>query len=419
MSVVKIQTIRNLGGAVRYVTQDYKIEHRLITTNDCFEYSIKSDFDYVTNEYNRLKNKDIETKSRMIIQSFSKEDNLTAEEAHKLGVELANQYLGTGHQFMVVTHEETDHFHNHIIFNSVNQQTMKMFDSKREHTIDDLRNENDLISLKYNLEIPAITNNKGYSLKEYISRTKGNSVKAKLENIIDDTIDSSESFDEFCKKIQEQGIKIRRGKYFSLTLENRTFRTKSLGINYLENSIKYRIENKDFSPYKTNFLQKEWFDKTDEKFINSIGLRKWATKKNIEYLSELSNRIYNDKDFLSKSDDERLNLYQFHFSKDVEKLDNTIVDIEQKKECFVTYRDSHSFILEYKNAENKSEFKKKHYKEFLQYDLAKKNIYILKEKYNITNEKELEKKLASLNKERNELYSMLNKNKKRNLDMER
>lgn len=419
MSVVKIQTIRNLGGAVRYVTQDYKIEHRLITTNDCFEHSIKSDFDYVTNEYNRLKNRDIETKSRMIIQSFSKEDNLTAEEAHKLGVELANQYLGTGHQFMVVTHEETDHFHNHIIFNSVNQQTMKMFDSKREHTIDDLRKENDLISLKYNLEIPEITNNKGYSLKEYISRTKGNSVKAKLENIIDDTIDSSESFDEFCKKIQEQGIKIRRGKYFSLTLENRTFRTKSLGINYLENSIKYRIENKDFSPYKTNFLQKEWFDKTDEKFINSIGLRKWATKKNIEYLSELSNRIYNDKDFLSKSDDERINLYQFHFSKDVEKLDNTIVDIEQKKECFATYRDSHSFILEYKNAENKSEFKKKHYKEFLQYDLAKKNIYILKEKYNITDEKELEKKLASLNKERNELYSMLNKNKKRNLDMER
>ena len=419
MSVVKIQQIRDLTRAVKYVTKDYKIEHRLITTNDCFEHSIKADFDYTTNEYNKLNNKSIETKSRMIIQSFSKEDKVTAEQAHKLGVELANQYLGTGHQFMVVTHEETDHFHNHIIFNSVNQQTMKMFDSKRKHTIDDLRHENDLISVKYGLKVPEVTNEKGYTLKEYISRSKGNSVKAKLENIIDETISNSVNFDDFCNKLQEQGVTIKRGKYFSLTLQNRTFRTKSLGINYLENSIKYRIENKEFVPYKKNFLEKEWFDKSSEKFINNIGLRKWATKKNIEYLSELSNKIYTDKNFLSKTDEEKLNFYQSHFIKDVEKLDNTIVDIEQKKECFATYRDSHSFILEYKNAENKSEFKKKHYKEFLQYDLAKKNIYILKEKYNITDEKELEKKLASLNKERNELYSMLNKNKKRNLDIER
>ncbi|MQQ79381.1 relaxase/mobilization nuclease domain-containing protein [Lactococcus lactis] len=418
MSVVKIQTIRNLTRAVKYVTQDYKIEHRYITTNDCFENSIKSDFDYVTNEYNRASNRSIETKSRMIIQSFSKEDNLNAEQAHQLGVELAEKYLGKGHQFMVVTHEETDHFHNHIIFNSVNQQTMKMFDSKRKHTIDDLRQENDLISVKHGLKIPEVTNEKGYTLNEYISRSKGNSVKAKLENIIDETIEKSSNFEEFCRKIEEQGISIKKGKYFSLTINSRTFRTKTLGINYLENSIKYRIDNKDFIPLKKNFLEKEWFDKDNEKFINNIGLRKWATKKNIEYLSELSSKIYNDKNFLSKTDDERLNFYQSYFTKDIQKLDNSIVDLEQKKECFAIYRDSHSFILDYKSAENKTEFKKQHYKEFLQYDLAKKNIYILKEKYNIRSEAELKERINSLNKERNELYSILNKNKKRNLDIE-
>ena len=84
----------------------------------------------------------------MIIQSFDSDDNLTPEQVHQYGVEFADNYLKGNHQYTVITHIETDHLHNHIVFNDIDFNTLKMFDSKRANTLDRLREENDKIYLK-------------------------------------------------------------------------------------------------------------------------------------------------------------------------------------------------------------------------------------------------------------------------------
>lgn len=213
----------------------------------------------------------------MIIQSFNSDDNLTPEEAHQYGVELAENYFKGKHQYVVITHIETDNLHNHIIFNSVNFVDLKMFDSKRKHTVNDLRKENDRISEKHNLSIVEAGRRKGITFNEYVSRAKGKSFKSKLENIIDKNIEKAKSFEEFLSLMEQQGYEHKQGpKYlaFKNPKSNKFMRTKTLGMNYFESSIKYRIENKDYTPLKQNIIDKQWIDKSQAKFKNNKGLRK-------------------------------------------------------------------------------------------------------------------------------------------------
>lgn len=65
--------------------------------------------------------------------------NITPEIAHKAGKELADNYLKGDHQYIITTHLDTDHIHNHIVFNQVRLSDLKMFDTTRKNTIDKLR----------------------------------------------------------------------------------------------------------------------------------------------------------------------------------------------------------------------------------------------------------------------------------------
>lgn len=144
----------------------------------------------------------------MIIQSFDGDDNLTPEQAHQYGVELAENYFKGKHQYTVITHTETDNLHNHIIFNSINFQDLKMFDSSRQHSLYDLRRENDRVSKEHGLfiiEIKGKKKDKYLAFNEYVSRAKKKSFKGTLEGIIDNTIQKANSFENFLNLMDQQG----------------------------------------------------------------------------------------------------------------------------------------------------------------------------------------------------------------------
>lgn len=416
MSIVKIQKVKQLSNLIDYAIQDYKIINQLVTSYECSLEMAKEDFQLVTDSYNNDRNKNKNIDSRMIIQSFNSDDNLTAEQVHNIGVEFANNYLKGNHQFIVITHEETDNFHNHIIFNSIDFNNLKIFDSKRQHTINDLRKENDLLSLKYNLTIPEKKYDKEISFKEYVTRSKGNSFKQKMEKAIDICISQSINYEDFLNRMNLEGYEAKEGKYLSFKniSSGKFLRTKTLGLNYLTESIKYRIEHKDFKPIKPDLINKEWIDKTQLKFKENAGLRKWATKKNIEYLSELSNRLYNNSNELKQGiiDENKIETFKELFEKDIINLDNELFSLEKSFICFQTYQNSFSLIQEYKKSENKQDYKKNHYQEFKEYDIAKKQIYILSKKYGIENQEQLEAKISDIKLDRNKLYGTLGTIKK-------
>lgn len=415
MSIVKIQKVKDLKAVINYSMQPHKTNEELITSYECSIETIDRDFKSVLVDYNEKNNSDKNMSARMIIQSFDSNDNLTPEQVHQYGVEFADNYLKGNHQYTVITHTETDNLHNHIIFNDIDFNKLKMFDSKRVNTLERLREENDKISENYGLSIieeGRKGRKKYFAFNEYVARSKKKSFKGNLEETIDKSISRSNSFDEFLGLMQREGYEHKQGKYLSFknSKSGKFMRTKTMGFNYLESSIKYIMENKDYSPIKTSIINRQWIDKSQEKFKNNKGLQRWATKQNINYLNELSSKLYKLNVSISELEENKEALMD-SFEKQLLGIDNEIFRLNKMKGCFRTYKKSHPLIRAYKKAENKKSFKQEHYHEFKEYDVAKRDMNYLKKNYGITDEAELQYKLSLMTKERNLLYGSLGKEK--------
>lgn len=418
MSIVKIQKIRNLDAFIYYGMQEHKTHDEIVSSFECSLDTIVRDFKSVLIDYNEKNNRNKNLSARMIIQSFDSDDNLTPEQVHQYGIEFADNYLKGNHQYTVITHTDTDNLHNHIIFNAIDFNNLKMFDSKRANSLHRLREENDKVSEKYGLSIieEGRKGRKKYlAFNEYVARSKKKSFKGNLEEIIDKNILKSNSYDEFLSLMQKEGYEHKQGKYLSFQnpKSGKFMRTKTMGFNYLESSIKYRIENKGYSPIKTSIINKQWIDKSQEKFKNNKGLQRWATKQNINYLNELSSKLYKLNISLSELDEIEANKEALidSFEKQLLGIDNEIFRLNKMKGCFQTYKKSHPLIVAYKKAENKMAFKQEHYHEFKQYDVAKRDMNYLKKNYDITDEAGLHYKLSLMTTERNLLYGSLGKEK--------
>ena len=414
--MIKIQKVKSLKAAVKYSVQNHKTNSDLITAHECTVESIEHDFKSAFMEYNDANHKDRELSSRMIIQSFSKDDQLTPEQAHQYGVEFAQNYLKDEHQYLVITHIESDHLHNHIIFNDVNFKHNKIFDSKRSNSLHRLRLENHKISELYNLSKINLnkSDKKFMAFNEYVARAKGKSFKEQLENAIDVHVQKASSYDEFLALMKADGYAYKQGKYlaFEHPKSKKFMRTKSLGMNYLESSIQYRIANKEYQPLKVDIINKKWIDKTEDKFKHNKGLERWATLQNIDYLNEINSRLYKNKMTLAQLDEVKNNAESFidTFTKQLNKIDDEIYTLEKMAGSFDEYKQSYEVMYTYKattDDEERRKIKQEHHQLFRRYDIVKRNIKILQNFYNINDEDELQSKLSLLKMDRNLLYGSL------------
>ncbi|EAD2343307.1 relaxase, partial [Listeria monocytogenes] len=303
----------------------------------------------------------------------------------------------------------------------------KIFDSKRENTLHNLRLINREISELYSLsQISLSKSDKKYiAFNEYVARAKGTSFKSQLENAIDINIQKANSFDEFLEFMKADGYEHKQGKYlaFENNKSKKFMRTKTLGMNYLESSIKYRIEHKDYQPLQVDIVNKKWIDKSQEKFKNNKGLERWATVQNINYLNEINAHLYKNKMTLKELDEIKSNAESFidNFNKQLLKIDDEIYTLEKMAGSFKEYKDSYSIMYSYKAAETEEERNKiKHDNNhvFRRYDIVKRNIKFLKSKYNISDEAELQRKLSTLKNDRNLLYGSLNVKGENVIDLE-
>ena len=153
MAISKIVKVQNLYACVAYCMRDNKVDSGLyVSTYACNIPTIVKEFEVVNNTRKAEKLRNFSVSDWMIFQSFAAGET-TPEQAHEIGQKLAKNYLGEGHQFMVTTHIDARHIHNHIVFNATNFQTLKSFDSRNKHIITDLRKENDNLCKEYGLSI--------------------------------------------------------------------------------------------------------------------------------------------------------------------------------------------------------------------------------------------------------------------------
>ena len=179
---------------------------------------------------------------RHLIQSFQVGET-TPEEAHKIGTELAQAVLGGKYEFVLTTHVDKGHLHNHLIFNAVSFVDYKKYQSnKRSYHF--IRRTSDRICAAHGLSVIEPGQDKGKSYKEYTAEKQGTSYKAKLKAAVDLLIPQVKDFEELLSRLQAAGYEIKRGKYISCRAagQERFTRLKTLGAAYAETAIEERIK---------------------------------------------------------------------------------------------------------------------------------------------------------------------------------
>ena len=226
-----------------------------------------------------------------IRQSF-RPGEITAEEANKVGYELAMRFTKGKHSFVVATHTDRQHIHNHVIFNSTALDGSRKF---RDFFFSALAVQrlSDLICLEHQLSV--------IEIKPYRERQKRTLYPPKESNrdrlcrVIDSVLDEKpKDYEDFLQKLEQQGYEVKRGKYTSVkgARQKRFIRFRTLGTGYSEDEIKAVLEGKaKHQPYQKKQAKEQPFQllvDIQEKMAEgkSVGYKKWATKFNLKEMSK-------------------------------------------------------------------------------------------------------------------------------------
>ena len=177
------------------------------------------------------------------IQSFSPDDDVTPELAHKIAKAFLRKAFGDDVQAVIATHVDKDHLHSHIIINSYSLSGKKYYANRK--SLKRIREISDGVCLALGLKPNPNLTGKGKSInhKEWEHRKDGTSWKEQIRQEIDSLIGSANSLDELLQTLEEHGYEIKRGKYISIRApwQERFVRTKTLGDEYTEDSLNIRI----------------------------------------------------------------------------------------------------------------------------------------------------------------------------------
>ncbi|SUN18943.1 RLX protein [Staphylococcus saprophyticus] len=193
------------------------------------------DVDYAKSAFKQtraLYGKEDGIQAHTVIQSF-KPGEVTPEQCNQLGLELAEK-IAPNHQVAVYTHTDKDHYHNHIVINSVDLETGNKYQSNKQQR-ELVKQANDEICQSHDLSIPKEKSELRYTQAEYSVLNKG---KTSWKDEIRHAIDQSQaaSYEELGNDLQQNGIKIERITDKTITYrhleEDKKVRGKKLGEDY-------------------------------------------------------------------------------------------------------------------------------------------------------------------------------------------
>lgn len=204
------------------------------------EFTVSKQIYTATTGRKRAPDKDVI--SYLLIQSFEP-GTITPEDANRLGYKLALEFTGGEHQFIVATHVDKKHIHNHIEFNSTTLDCSHKFNNVRNSYIP-LRKANDRICQEFGLSIIEESQEKGKHYAEWAAEKRGKSWKALLRQTIDRVLPKVKTFDEFLDAMRQEGYEVVQSKKllkFRAQGQERFTRSKTLGADYTLEALQERI----------------------------------------------------------------------------------------------------------------------------------------------------------------------------------
>lgn len=243
MAVTKIKAIRGtLSKAIAYILNPEKTDEKLLVSSyGCASETAAREFEWTRKIAEQKGMNPVRIIARHVIQSFEIGE-VTPELAHEIGKQFADEILGGKYEYVLTTHIDKNHVHNHLIFNAVDFVNYHAYKSYKRIYYD-MREVSDRLCKENGLSVIPPSQNKGMGYKEYTEAKRGTSWKQKLKQTIDRLVITAKDYDDFLRLMQEAGYEIKTGKYISFRAEaqERFTRSKTIGENYTEERIKERI----------------------------------------------------------------------------------------------------------------------------------------------------------------------------------
>lgn len=294
MAYLKWKPIKvKLDKAINYIMNENKTEEgRLVTSYMCDNNDPKEaakNF-LMFNKFNLKKN----VLAHHLIQSFKPGENITPEKAHELGLELCKRYFGGERQFIISTHVDKGHIHNHIIFNSysLNRNAKKFDNSIRNlYKVRELSNK---ISKREQLNVIENKNsNSGKSYFEYVMSLNNISWKQQLQLHLTDVLEIANNFEELKKELLNRNWKIEKledNYIFTNLSTNKKVKSLKLGKKFQVDSIEKTLEKNNLRKINNELNDFSNFLEIKEHSTNK-ELDKYITQNNLIQMGKIENYL--------------------------------------------------------------------------------------------------------------------------------
>ncbi len=386
MAYTKIHPIKStVEKAIAYIANPEKTDEKILVSSfACSEQTAFLEFEKTRNKHH-YSGKNL---AYHCIQSF-KPDEVTPEQAHRIGIQTADELLKGKYEYVISTHIDRGHIHNHLIICGVNFENGLSFgtehDRKNNPAWKQLRKISDDICIENKLSVIEMPE-KGYGkcYYEWLQDMKKNSYKSKLKNAIDSCIMTSDSFDDFLNRMQNEmnyEYKIR-GHSLSFRAEEQERFTrcsrKSLGWYYDPEQLKKRIDRQVKKRTATISKDTGFYQINDDK---AVGLNRWAALKNMQEASRLLNFL---SDYgvgsVEQLDEKISDMYDQRFDV-VQKLndyESSIIEQRELLKMLNTYWEMKAVHDEFLKSSSKEKFMREHSKDLSIFNSSKE---WLREKY--------------------------------------
>lgn len=375
MAITKTHPIKStLKDAIDYICNPVKTDGSLlISSYGCSAETADIEFAW-TRRHAIDKGENL---GRHLIQAFAPGE-VTPEEAHQIGLELAKEILGGKYEFVLTTHIDRGHIHNHVIWNAVSFSDHKHYHSNKRSYYE-IRRASDRLCKEHGLSVIVPGQEKGKSYVEHQAVRNGTSYKAKLKSAIDRLLLACADLEDLLRRLQEEGYEIRHGKYISCRASNqeRFTRLKTLGVDYTEEALTARIAGRTRPSKQPKALDGRIQRIAVIQGNQSPGLQHWAKlqklkegAKTLNYLAEHGIDSYEALDGrlaeLNAAVDDSLAF--------IKTVEGRIAELNLIAKYAATYRKCRPVYNRYRKSEDKEKFLRGHESEIILFEAATREL---------------------------------------------
>lgn len=409
-----------MSKAIAYILNPEKTDEKLLVSSyGCASETAAREFEWTRKIAEQKGMTPVRIIARHVIQSFEIGE-VTPELAHEIGKQFADEILEGKYEYVLTTHIDKDHVHNHLIFNAVDFVDYHAYKSYKRIYYD-MREVSDRLCKENGLSVIPPSQNKGMGYKEYTEAKRGTSWKQKLKQTIDRLVITAKDYDDFLRLMQEAGYEIKTGKYISFRAEGqeRFTRSKTIGENYTEERIKERIAGR--TPRKSQ-------RQTTPKGISLIGdiqerirlidSKSYEHKAKLTILKEAARTLnyLTDNNLLQYTDLEK-KVEDVHSSydrtgKELKVVEARLREVQPLIKNISNYQRLKPVYDAFQKAKDKPSFKAKHEAELVIFEAARSTLLAMQGDEKLPSLKTLQAEQQRLLDEQQRLYDERAKLKK-------